>query len=137
MHNAEQKSMTLRYIDTLRRSKNPTCDLPRPGAVHINEYAQVSVHDLDLFVTVQLLDETPAVLLLHQLCSERGYSFEWKTAKLHNWPRMGRQVLVKWTTQYFSLYQDCHHIPAAVCLQHRDQWISLTVSENWGHYQIQ
>ena len=46
---------------------------------------------------------------------------------------MGRQLLVQWTTQYFSLYQDCHHIPAAFCLQHRDQRISPTIPENWEH----
>ena len=38
---------------------------------------------------------------------------------------MGRQLLVQWTTEYFSLYQDCHHVPAAFCLQHRDERISL------------
>ena len=76
-------------------------------------------------------------LLRHTLCSKRGYSYEWKTAKLHNWPKMGRQLLAQWTTQYFSLYQDCHHIPAAVCLQHRDQRVSLIIPENWEHYQIQ
>ena len=32
--------------------------------VQTNEEAQVHVHDLDLFVTVQLLEEKPAVLLL-------------------------------------------------------------------------
>ena len=26
---------------------------------------------------------------------------------------MGNQLLVQWTTQYFSLYQDCHHLSAA------------------------
>ena len=35
------------------------------------------VQDLDLFVTVQLLDETPPVLSLGKLCSEHGYSYEW------------------------------------------------------------
>ena len=56
-----------------------------------NEQAEVFVHDLDLFVTVQLLDDTPAILLLHKLCSKRGYSYEWKTAKLYDGPKMGRQ----------------------------------------------
>ena len=37
------------------------------GKVHTHEEAQVYVHDLDLFVTVQLLEETPAVL-----CEEHG-----------------------------------------------------------------
>ena len=36
--------------------------------MQMNEEAQVFVHDLDLFVTVQLLDETPAVLSLHKFC---------------------------------------------------------------------
>ena len=36
-----------------------------------------------------------------------------KTAKLHKWPKLGRHLLAQWTTHYFSLYQDCHHIPAA------------------------
>ena len=34
------------------------------GEVHTNEEAQVYAHDLSLFVTVQLLEETPAVLTL-------------------------------------------------------------------------
>ena len=50
----------------------------------------------------------PAILLLHRLCSKRGYSYEWKTAKICDWPKMRRQLLVQWTTQYLSSYQDCH-----------------------------
>ena len=48
------------------------------SAVQINENTRVFVHDLDLFVTVQLLDETLAVLSLRMFCSEHGRSFEWK-----------------------------------------------------------
>ena len=40
----------------------PTVVLTANGEVHTNEEAQVYVHDLNLFVTVQLLEETPAVL---------------------------------------------------------------------------
>ena len=61
--------------------QKPTSDLPRTGAMQINEEAPVFVHDLDLFETVQLLDETPAFLLL-TLCSKRGYSCECESAKL-------------------------------------------------------
>ena len=35
------------------------------------------VHGLNLFVTVQLLDETPAVLSQGKLCEDHGYSNEW------------------------------------------------------------
>ena len=50
-------------------------------AKHTNEEAQVYVHDLDLFVTVQILEETPAVRSLGKLCSEHGYSYEWKNGE--------------------------------------------------------
>ena len=60
-----------------------------------------------------------------------------KTVKLHDWPKMGSQFLVQWTTSYFLSYQDCHHIPAAVCLQRRDQRISPIILEKWEHHQIQ
>ena len=68
---------------------------------------------------------------------KRGCSYEWKTAKLHSWPKMGSQLFVQWTTQYFSLCQDCHHIPEAFCPQHRDQRIRPKFPEIWEHYQIQ
>ena len=38
--------------------------------VNTNEKAQVYVHDLNLFVTVQVLAETPAVLSLGKLCED-------------------------------------------------------------------
>ena len=120
----------LRFNGLLRRSKNRK-RLTVIAKVQIIEQKHVFVHDLDLFVTVQFLDETQAVLSLHKLSSKRGHSYEWKAANLHNWPRMGRQLFVHWTTQYFSLYQNCHHSPAAVCLQHRDQRISRIISVNW------
>ena len=39
------------------------------------------VHDLDLFVTVQILDDTPAVLSLGKLCEEHGFSNEWASGQ--------------------------------------------------------
>ena len=47
------------------------------GEVHTHEEAQVFVHDLNQFVTVQVLEETPAVLSLGKLCKDHGYSYEW------------------------------------------------------------
>ena len=44
--------------------------------VQANEEAQVHVHDLHLFVTVQLLEDTPA-LSLGELCEEHGHTYEW------------------------------------------------------------
>ena len=66
------------------------------------------VQDFDLFVTVLFLCETPAVPLLHILCSKHGYSFVWKSVKLHDWIIIGSQLLVQWTTSYFLSFQNCH-----------------------------
>ena len=51
------------------------------GEVQTNEEAQAYVHDLDLFVTVQILDDTLAVLSLGKLCEEHGYSCEWASGQ--------------------------------------------------------
>ena len=57
-----------------------------------NEAAHVHVHDLDQFVTVQLLDETPAVLSLGKLCSEHGYSYEWKNGETQRLTKNGNII---------------------------------------------
>ena len=57
----EQKELRSDELDTLRRSRNPTVVLTANGEDHTNEEAQENVHDLNLFVTVQLLEETLAV----------------------------------------------------------------------------
>ena len=44
---------------------------------HTNEESEVFDHDLDRFVTVQLFEETLAVLSLGKLCEDHGYSCEW------------------------------------------------------------
>ena len=35
------------------------------------------VKELDIFLTVKVLESTPAVLSLGKLCDENGYSYEW------------------------------------------------------------
>ena len=47
-------------LSMMAKCKRSSCDY--------RHHPQVFVHDLDLFVTVQLLDETPAVLSLRMLC---------------------------------------------------------------------
>ena len=77
MHMLSKKDLSSDEMDSLRRSRNPTTVENANGEVQTNEEAQENVHDLDLFVTVQLLEETPAVLSFGKLCSEHGYSYEW------------------------------------------------------------
>ena len=46
-----------------------------------NEDATVYVYGLDLFVTVQILEDAPAVLSLGKLCEDHGYSCEWTSGQ--------------------------------------------------------
>ena len=76
MHMLSKKDLSSDEKETLWRSRNPTTVVTASGEVQTNEEAQVYVHDLDLFVTVQILDDTPAVLPLGKLCEEHGYTDE-------------------------------------------------------------
>ena len=42
-----------------------------------HEEATVYVKELDIFLTMKVLENTPAVLSLGKLCDENGYSYEW------------------------------------------------------------
>ena len=64
MHMLSKKDLSSDEMDTLRRSRFPATVVPANGEVQTSEEAQVYVHGLDLFVTVQLLEDTPAVLSL-------------------------------------------------------------------------
>ena len=91
MHRLSKKDSSSDEIDFLRRSRTPATVVTANGEVQTNEEAQVYVYDLDLFVTVQLRDETPAVLSLGKLCSKHGCSHEWKNGETPRLIKMGRQ----------------------------------------------
>ena len=63
--------------------------------VHTNEEAQVFVHDLNPFVTVQLLEETPAVLSFGKLCEDHGYSYEWVSGQMTRLTKNGKNNICK------------------------------------------
>ena len=47
------------------------------GEVQTREEATAYVKEVDLFVTVVLLEKTPAVLSLGRLCEDRGKTYHW------------------------------------------------------------
>ena len=59
--------------DTLRRSKEPTVITTANGKAESTEEA---VNDLDVLVTVMLLEDSPAAPSLGLSCEEMGYSYE-------------------------------------------------------------
>ena len=53
------------------------------------------VNDPNLFVTVQLLDETPAVPPPGKLCGDHGYSYEWVSGQEPRWTKDGKSIICK------------------------------------------
>ena len=90
-----QKKLSSGEMDTVKRSRTPTVVLTANGDVHTHEEAQVFVHDLSLFVTVQPLDETPAVRLPGKLCDDHGYSYEWVSSQTLRLTNDGKSIICK------------------------------------------
>ena len=77
MHMMSKKDLSSEEFCTLERSRTPTVVFTASGEVHTHEETQVFLHELNQFVTVQLLEETQAVLSHGKLCKDHGCSYEW------------------------------------------------------------
>ena len=77
MHVISKKDLNNAEMDTLTKSCSPTIVITANGEVQTHEEAIVYVKELDIFLTLKVLDNTPAVLSLGKLCDENGYSYEW------------------------------------------------------------
>ena len=77
MHMISKKDLSVAEMDTLTKSCGPTIVTTANGEVQTHQEATVYVKELDTFLTLKVLDNTPAVLSLGKLCDENGYSYEW------------------------------------------------------------
>ena len=77
MHMINKKDLSKAEMDTLTKSCSPTIVITANGEVQTHEEAIVYVKELDVFLTMKVLENTPAVLSLGKLCDENGYSCEW------------------------------------------------------------
>ena len=77
MHMLSRKDPNSAELEIVKVSDNPTTVVTANGEVQTKEEATVYVKELDLFVTVMLLEDTPAVLSLGNLCEDHGHSYHW------------------------------------------------------------
>ena len=77
MHMISKKDLSDAEMDTLTKSCSPTIVITANREVQTHEEATVYVKELDIFLTMRVLENTPAVLSLGKLCDENGYSHEW------------------------------------------------------------
>ena len=82
MHMISKKDVSNAEMDTLTKSCSPpTIVITANGEVETHEEAIVYVKELDIFLTMKVLDNTPAVLSLGKLCAEDGCSYEWNNGQ--------------------------------------------------------
>ena len=77
MHMISKMDLSDAEMDTLTKSCSPTTIITANGEVQTHEEATVYVEELDIFLTMKVLGNTPAVLSLGKLCGVNGYSYEW------------------------------------------------------------
>ena len=77
MHMISNKDLSDAEMDTLSKSCSPTKVITANGEVQTHEEAIMYVKELDIFLTMKVLENTPAALSLGKLCDENGYSYGW------------------------------------------------------------
>ena len=81
MHMISKKDLSKAGLVSLTKSCCPTMVITANGEVQTHEEATVYVKELDIFLTMKVLENTPAVMSLGKLCDEHGYSYEWTTGQ--------------------------------------------------------
>ena len=102
MHMISKKDLSDAEMDTLTKSRSPTIVITANGEVQTHEEATVYVKELDIFLTMKALENTPAVLSLGKLCDENGYSYEWINGQKPHLIKNG--IRIQCNTENFVLF---------------------------------
>ena len=86
------KTFNSAELETVRASKSPTTVMTANGEVQTREEATVCVKELDLCVTVVLLEEPPAIPSPGKLCEDHGYNYHWTSGQKPHLIRNGRKI---------------------------------------------
>ena len=92
MHMVSNRDLNSAELETMRTSRSPTTVMTANGEVQTREEATVYVKELDLFVTVMLLEETPAILSLGKLCEDHGYTDQWTSGRKPQLTNKGKKI---------------------------------------------
>ena len=99
MHMISKKDKNDAEMRTLTKSCSPTIVITANGEVQTHEEAKVYVKEWDVFLTMKVLENTPAVLSLGELCDENGYSYEWIHGQKPHLIKNGIRII--WNTENF------------------------------------
>ena len=111
MHMVSKKDLNSAELETMRMSRNPTTVMTANGEVQTREDATIYVKELDLFVTVMLLEETPAVLSLGKLCEDHGYTYHWTGGQKPHLTKKGKTINCNVTNYVPFVVLVCQRVP--------------------------
>ena len=63
MHMSSKKDLNSAELETVTTSRSPTTVITASGGVQTHEEATVYVKELDIFLTMKVLENTPAVFI--------------------------------------------------------------------------
>ena len=75
-----------------------------------NEEATVYAKELDIFLTVKVFENTPAVLSLGKFCDENGYSYDWINFKKPHLINNGIRIQCNTQNLFLSWFQACERV---------------------------
>ena len=117
MHMMSKKDLNSAEMDTLTKSCSPTMVITANGEVQTHEEATVYVEEFDIFFTMKVLEDTPAVFSLGNLCDEHGYSLRKDQRSKTTCKNIDYSVIRKTSYQsWFLVYQRV--LPQACLLHH-------------------
>ena len=119
MHMISKKDLNSVEIDTLTKSCSPTTVITANGEVQTHEEAIVDVKELDIFLTLKVLENTPAVLSLGKHCDENGYSYEGSNGQKPHLIKTGCGYNVTLRISSTSWFQACQIRLQDLILQHQ------------------
>ena len=83
MHMISKKDLSDAEMDTLTKLCSPTIVITANGEVQTHEEAIVYVKELDIFLTMKVLEDTPAVLSLESFAMNTDALTSGSTVKNH------------------------------------------------------
>ena len=92
MHLVSKQDLDSAELETMRTSRSPTTVMTANGEVQTKEETTENFKELDSFVTVMLLEETPAVLSLGKLCEDHGFSYHPTSGQKPHLSRNGKRI---------------------------------------------
>ena len=124
MHMIRKKDLNDAEMDILTKSCSPTNAITANGEVQTHEEATVYVKELDIFLSMKVLENTPSVLSFGKLCDENGYSYEWINGQKPHLIKTVFEYNVIRRTSFRSWFQACQQV---LRLLHQLQQYQATV----------